>query len=57
MQTANGEMIFAIGKDFTLSGDEILELLDGGELRAEGVHRLAQAHASAPLIRGQVVLS
>lgn len=44
MQTANGEIIFAIGKDFTITADQVLELLDLGELHAEGVRRLAQAH-------------
>jgi hypothetical protein len=50
MQTANGEIIFAIGKDFTITADQVLELLDLGELHAEGVHRLAQAQASATLM-------
>ena len=57
MQTAKGERIFAIGKDFTISADQILELLAAGELHAEGVHRLAQANASALLIRRQVASS
>ena len=51
MQTVNGETIFAIGKDFTVTADQILELLDCGELHAEGVRRLAQAQAAATLIR------
>ena len=50
MQTANGEIIFAIGKDFTITADQVLELLDLGELHAEGVRRLAQAQASATLM-------
>lgn len=51
MQTANGETIFAVGKDFTVTADQVLELLDRGELHAEGVHRLAQARAPATLMR------
>ena len=51
MQTANGEIIFAIGKDFTVTADQVLELLDRGELHAEGVRRLAQAQASVTLMR------
>lgn len=51
IQTVNGETIFAIGKDFTVTADQILELLDGGELHAEGVRRLAQIQASATLLR------
>ena len=51
MQTANGEIIFSIGKDFTISVDQVLELLDLWELHAEGVRRLAQAQASATLMR------
>ena len=51
MQTANGKMIFAVGKDFTVTADQILELLDRGELHAEGVRRLAHAQASVALLR------
>src|SRR5437879_13516110 len=51
MQTANGEIVFAVGKDFTVTADQMLELLDRGELHAEGVRRLAQAQASATLMR------
>ena len=51
MHTVNGDTIFAIGKDFTVTADQILELLDGGELHAEGVRRLAQTQASATLLR------
>lgn len=51
MQTASGEIIFAIGKDFTVAADPILELLDREELHAEGVRRLAQAQASATPMR------
>lgn len=47
MQTADGEIIFPVGKDFTLSADQILELLERGELDPEGVRRLVEAQASA----------
>ena len=47
MQTADGEIIFPVGKDFTLTSDQILELLERGELNADGVRRSADAQASA----------
>ena len=47
MQTADGDMIFSVGKDFTLTADQILELLERGELHAEGVRRSVEARASA----------
>ena len=47
LQTADGEIIFAVGKDFTLTADQILELLERGELDAEGVRRTVEAQASA----------
>ena len=46
MQTADGEVIFSVGKD-TLTADQLLELLERGELDAEGVRRLVEALASA----------
>ena len=49
MQTAEGEIIFAVGEDFTLTADQILELLERQELHAEGVRRLAAAQAEKPL--------
>jgi len=54
MQTADGEIIFPVGKDFTLTADQILELLERGELHAEGVRRSVEAQASKPreLFRG-----
>ena len=51
MQTVNGEIIFAIGSDSTVTADQMLELLDRGELHTEGVRRLAHAQASATLMR------
>jgi hypothetical protein len=47
MQTADGQIIFSVGKDFTLTADQILELLERGELHAEGVRRSIEAQASA----------
>ena len=45
MQTADGKMIFAVGKDFTLTAAQLLGLLDRGELHAEGVRRLVEGQA------------
>ena len=53
MQTANGEIIFSVGKDFTLTADQILELLERGELDAEGVRRSVEAQAATPIRRYQ----
>jgi len=47
MQTADGEIIFSVGDDFTLTADQILELLKRGELHPEGVRRSVEAQASA----------
>ena len=57
MQTANGEIIFSVGKDFTLTADQILELLERGELHAEGVCRSVEAQASARSMRKQAASS
>ena len=57
MQTADGEIIFPVGKDFTLTADQILELLERGELHAEGVRRLVEARASATPMRRQAASS
>jgi hypothetical protein len=46
-QTADGEIIFSVGNDFTLTADEIFELLERGELNAEGVRRSVETHALA----------
>jgi hypothetical protein len=46
MQTADGEIIFQVGKDFTLTADQILELLERGELHAEGVRRSVEVSAT-----------
>jgi len=51
MQTADGEIIFPVGKD-TLTADQILELLERGELDAEGVRRSVEARAATPMRRG-----
>lgn len=45
MQTADGEIIFAVGKDFTLTANQILELLGRGELHAEGIRKLGEAQS------------
>jgi hypothetical protein len=47
MQTAEGEIIFPVGKDFTLTTDQLLELLERGQLHADGVRRSVEAQASA----------
>jgi hypothetical protein len=56
MQTADGEIIFSVGKD-TLTADQILELLERGELHAEGVRRSVEAQASATPMRRQAASS
>ena len=45
METGTGEMVFAVGNDFMLTIDQILELLDLGELDREGVRKLVGAQA------------
>ncbi len=45
MQTAEGEIIFPVCKDFTLTADQILELLEHGTLDVEGVRRSVEAQA------------
>ena len=57
MQTATGEMIFAVGKDFMLTADQILDLLECGELHAEGVRKLAEAQAAATPLRKKATSS
>lgn len=42
MQTADGEVIFSVGKDSTLTADQLLGLLERGELNAEGVRRVCR---------------
>jgi len=49
MQTADGEVIFPVGKD-TLTADQILELLKHGTLDVEGVRRSVEAQASATCV-------
>ena len=56
MQTASGEIIFAVGKD-TLTADQILELLKCGELHTEGVRKLAEAQAAATPLRKKAASS
>lgn len=57
MQTADGEIIFSVGKDFTLTAEQILELLERGELDAEGVRRSVEAKTSATPMRRQAASS
>ena len=49
MQTGDGEIIFPVDTNFTLTADQILKLLERGELDAEGVRRTVEAQAAAPL--------
>ena len=51
MQTADGRIIFPVGSDFTLTADQILKLLERGELDAEGVRRSVEAQAATPMRR------
>ena len=51
MQTADEKIIFPVSKD-TLTADQILELLERGELDAEGVRRSVEARATTPMRRG-----
>jgi hypothetical protein len=53
MQTADGEIIFPVGNDLTLTADQILELLEHGELHAEGVRRAVEAQVPATPMRRQ----
>ena len=57
MQTADGQIIFSVGKDFTLTADQILELLERDELHAESVRRSAEAQASVTLMRRRAASS
>jgi len=57
MQTADGEVVFPVGKDFTLTADQMLGLLERGELDAEGVRRSVEAQASATLMRRRAASS
>ena len=44
MQTADGQIIFSVGKD-TLTENQILDLLERGELHPEGVRKSVEASA------------
>jgi hypothetical protein len=46
IQSADGQIVFSVGNDLTLTADQILELLDRGELDAEGVRRSVEAQAT-----------
>jgi hypothetical protein len=56
MQTADGQIIFSVGKD-TLTANQILELLERGELHAEGVRKSVEAQASAKPLHKQAASS
>jgi hypothetical protein len=45
MQTASGEIIFAVSDDFILTAEQVLDLLDRGDLHTEGLIRLVGAPA------------
>ena len=49
MQTADGKIIFPVDKNFTLTADQMLGLLERGELHAEGVRRSVEAQAATPM--------
>jgi hypothetical protein len=51
MQTADGEMIFPVDRNLTLTADQMLELLERGELDAEGVRKIVEAQAATPMRR------
>jgi hypothetical protein len=50
MQTADGQIIFSVGKD-TLTENQLLDLLERNELHAEGVRKSVEAQASAKPLR------
>jgi muramoyltetrapeptide carboxypeptidase LdcA involved in peptidoglycan recycling len=56
MQTADGDVIFSVGKD-TLTADELLELLERDELDAEGLRKSVEALALAMPTRRQAASS
>jgi hypothetical protein len=56
MQTPDGQIIFSVGKD-TLTANQILDLLERGELHAEGVRKSVEAQASAKPLRKQAASS
>jgi hypothetical protein len=49
MQTGDGEIIFPVDTNFTLTAEQMLKLLESGELDAEGVRRTVEAQAAKPL--------
>ena len=51
MQTTKGDIIFPMGKGFTLTADQILELLQRGELDDDGVRKSVEAQAATPMRR------
>lgn len=51
MQTGTGEIIFAVGNDFILTAEQLLELHKRGELHPEGVLKLVGTPAPATFVR------
>jgi len=51
MQTAEGEIIFPVGNSATLTADQILGLLERGELDAEGVRRSVETQTATAMRR------
>ena len=47
MQTASGEIIFAVGKDLTLTAEQLLELFERGDLHPQGVLELVGTGATS----------
>jgi hypothetical protein len=43
MQTAEGETIFPLDRNLTLTADQLLQLLERDELTAEGVRKVVEA--------------
>ena len=50
MQTPNGEVVFSVGK-YMVTADQIFELLQRGELHAEGVRRSVEGASAMPMRR------
>lgn len=57
MQTASGEIIFGVGKDFTLTAEQLLELLEREELHPDGIRKLVTAQAVATPLRKKATSS
>jgi hypothetical protein len=51
MQTADGEMIFPVDRNLTLTAAQLLGLLERDELDAEGVRRSVETQTATPMRR------